>query len=307
MNGAVIELLGGTGLSLALSRVPHWRRPSLEARLAPYLRDAAPPSALLNPPGQGGGPLGRLAGPALAELAASLDRIVGGTASVRRRLERLGARTSVEQFRQEQVVFACAGALLGFGLIALRVATGAGPPVESLAGLTVLATAGGFTGRDQWLTHQVTLREARMAAELPAVAELLALALSAGESPVGALERISRVSRGELSRELSRALADARAGATLSAALTGVARRTGLPALERFVDGMTVAITRGTPLAEVLRAQAVDARDAGRRALLEAAGRKEIAMLVPVVFLVLPVTVLFALFPGAITLTTLAR
>jgi tight adherence protein C len=34
--------------------------------------------------------------------------------------------------------------------------------------------------------------------------------------------------------------------------------------------------------------------------LLEAGGRKEIAMMVPVVFLVLPVTVLFALFPGFI-------
>ena len=31
---------------------------------------------------------------------------------------------------------------------------------------------------------------------------------------------------------------------------------------------------------------------------MEAGGKKEIAMMVPVVFLVLPVTVLFAVFPG---------
>ena len=55
---------------------------------------------------------------------------------------------------------------------------------------------------------------------------------------------------------------------------------------------------RGTPLAEVLRAQAQDVREEGRRALMEAGGRKEIAMMVPVVFLILPVTVLFAVFPG---------
>ena len=61
---------------------------------------------------------------------------------------------------------------------------------------------------------------------------------------------------------------------------------------------MVVAVERGTPLAEVLRAQAQDVREAGRRALMEAGGRKEIAMMVPVVFLVLPVTVLFAVFPG---------
>jgi tight adherence protein C len=61
---------------------------------------------------------------------------------------------------------------------------------------------------------------------------------------------------------------------------------------------MSVALERGTPLADVLRAQAVDAREQQRRALLDVGGRKEIAMLVPVVFLVLPVTVVFALFPG---------
>jgi tight adherence protein C len=81
-------------------------------------------------------------------------------------------------------------------------------------------------------------------------------------------------------------------------ALDGLSARTGLPALARFVDGVAVAVERGTPLADVLRAQAVDVREAGKRSLLEAGGRKEIAMMVPVVFLVLPVTVVFALFPG---------
>jgi len=47
---------------------------------------------------------------------------------------------------------------------------------------------------------------------------------------------------------------------------------------------VAIAIERGTPLAEVLRAQAVDVREAGKRQLLESAGRKEIAVMVPVVF-----------------------
>ena len=137
-----------------------------------------------------------------------------------------------------------------------------------------------------------------MLAEFPTIAELLALSVAAGEGAVGALERVTKLSRGELSRELGRALADARAGASLVNALEGMAARTSLPALARFVDGMAIAVERGTPLADVLRAQAMDVREQGRRALLEAGGRKEIAMLVPVVFLVLPVTVVFALFPG---------
>ena len=50
------------------------------------------------------------------------------------------------------------------------------------------------------------------------------------------------------------------------------------------------------------RAQAADAREASRRALMEEGGRREIAQMVPVVFLVLPITVVFALFPGLFVL-----
>ena len=101
-----------------------------------------------------------------------------------------------------------------------------------------------------------------------------------------------------------------RAGTPLGTALEEVRDRAGLPVLARFVDGVVVALERGTPLADVLRAQAADVREAGKRALLETGGRREIGMLVPVVFVILPTTVVFALYPGLVsiaTLTALAR
>ena len=58
------------------------------------------------------------------------------------------------------------------------------------------------------------------------------------------------------------------------------------------------AIERGAPLAHVLQAQAIDAREDAKRTLIERAGRKEIYMLFPLVFLILPLSVLFAVFPG---------
>ena len=72
--------------------------------------------------------------------------------------------------------------------------------------------------------------------------------------------------------------------------------------LSRFCLGIAVAVERGTPLAEVLRDQAQDVRDSGRRELMEIGGRKEVAMMVPVVFLILPITIVFAVFPSVITL-----
>jgi tight adherence protein C len=216
---------------------------------------------------------------------------------VRRRLDHAGRGLTLEEFRSQQVVWAAAG--LATGLAVSLVLTTRGQFSAVL--LLFVCLSGGIAGlllRDQALSHEVRRREERIMAEFPTIAELLALAVAAGEGPVGALERVTRISRGELARELSRALADARAGRSLVQALEGIAARTSLAPLARFVDGVAIAVERGTPLADVLRAQAVDVREAGKRALLEAGGRKEIAMMIPVVFLVLPVTVLFALFPG---------
>jgi tight adherence protein C len=298
--GTVLGATTAGGLLLAASGTPRARRITLDDRLAPYLRDAPRPSRLLAR-SQALTPfptLERLLRPVLGDAIAFLERWVGGIASVRRRLEQLGGATTVEQFRAEQVLWGAFGLAAALALAALQVATGARPqPVAVLVSAGVL-TVLGVLGRDRWLTREVTRREQRMLEEFPAVAELLALAVTAGEGPVGALERVQRTSDGELSRELGRALSEARAGASLVQALDGIARRTSLTPLSRFVDGVAIAVERGTPLAEVLRAQAVDVRESGRRSLLESAGKREIAMMVPVVFLVLPVTLLFALFPG---------
>lgn len=300
MLGVGLGLAGGGGLFLALTGTPLTRRTTLDSRLAPYLRDTPRPSRLLQerraltpfPT------LERLLGPVLLDLVRTVEKWVGGVTSVRRRLEQNGGTMSVEQFRAEQVLWGGFGlaAALVLGLLAVVSGTSSNPAALLLS--AALFTLLGVLARDRYLTREVSQREQRMLQEFPTVAELLALAVTAGEGPVGALERVTRISAGELSKELGRALADARAGRSLVQALEGIARRTSLPALARFVDGVAVAVERGTPLAEVLRAQAVDVREAGKRQLLESAGRREIAMMVPVVFLVLPVTILFALFPG---------
>ena len=97
-------------------------------------------------------------------------------------------------------------------------------------------------------------------------------------------------------------LAAVRTGEPVALAFDDLAARTGVPVVARFAQGVAVAVERGTPLADVLHAQAADVRGA-RRELIETAARKEVFMMVPVVFLVLPVTVLFAFFPGVIGLS----
>jgi tight adherence protein C len=307
--GMLLGLVGATGLVLVLRYAPPFRSVRLVDRLAPYLHDTPPPSRLLGTATETGllTAVRRIFGPAVGDGARLVDRLLGGRAAVLRRLDALSSATTVEDFRIEQVIWGGLG-LLGAALLATVGSVMAGSINALSAGLLCLGgLVGGVLGRDWWLTQQVGRREETLLAEFPVVAELLALAVTAGESPTAAIARVTRLSGGELARELDAALGRARAGQPLVDALQQVADRTSLDPLARFIDGLLVAIERGTPLAEVLRAQAADVREAGKRRLLEAGGRKEIAMMVPVVFLVLPVTVLFALFPGLISIVSLAR
>ena len=298
LAGAAIGFALGLGLLLVWAGLPRNRRATLNDRLLPYLRDAPRPSRLLASRQVGGaGALRVLAGPVVADLGGRIESILGGSASVKRRLLRAGKAPDVDRFRAEQVLWGAVGLLVGLVLGSVIWLGQGGSVVRAV--LIVLCSVGvGVVARDQWLSHEANAREQRMLSEFPTIAELLALAVGAGEGAVGALERVCRLSHGELSAELGRCHADARAGANLPTALQGLADRTGLMSLSRFVDGMVIAVERGTPLADVLRAQAQDVRETGRRAVMEAGGKKEIAMMVPVVFLVLPITVLFAVFPG---------
>jgi tight adherence protein C len=308
--GAALGLVAAAGGVVAVRAAPPMRAVRLTDRIAPYLGDTAPPSKLLARPSATSAPFvvaRRLFGPVLVEAVGFLDRVVGGAASVRRRLNGLGAPMTVEEFRVEQVVWGALGTALAAVVVLVGgVLRGGVHPL-----LVVLAAVGGLLGgvlgRDWWLTRQLESRESAMLSEFPVVADLLALAVVAGESPVDALERVCRLTGGELARDLDRALARARSGTPVTKALSELAERTTMDSFARFLQGVVVAVERGTPLADVLRAQAVDVREVGKRALLEAGGRKEISMMVPVVFLILPVTVLFALFPGLLTLTSLAR
>jgi tight adherence protein C len=307
--GMLLGLVAASGLLLAVSYAPPFRQVRLVDRLAPYVSDAPAPSRLLGTATEPGllSAARRVFGPALGDGARRIDKLLGGRIAVRRRLDALGTDTTVEDFRVEQVVWGALGLLGGAVLTVVGAASVGSVNVLSAVLLCVAGLVGGVLGRDWWLTQQVQRREELLLAEFPVVADLLALAVTAGESPTAAIARVTRLSGGELARELGSALGRARAGVPLVEALQQLADRTSLDALARFVDGLVVAIERGTPLAEVLRAQAADVREAGKRRLLEAGGRKEIAMMVPVVFLVLPVTVLFALFPGLISIVSLAQ
>src|SRR5690606_29722260 len=108
---------------------------------------------------------------------------------------------TVEQFRAQQVVWGLTGLTLsvvgGLLLIAFR-----GTSVAAVLVMVAAATVGGAVGREYILTRAISKREARLLAELPTIAEMLALSVSAGEGALAALQRVGRISRGAMSEEI---------------------------------------------------------------------------------------------------------
>lgn len=297
--GAVLGAVLAAGLLLVARRLRDIRRPALADRVLPYVRDLPAVGSPL-----GDAPVNVVSGvfgPLLRIAADAVERVLGGAQSVRRRLERAGIDKTVHEFRTEQVMWG----ITGFGAVAvLALLRALAHPSGALPSLLVCAGAFvvGVLARDSRLTSQVTDRERAIVAEFPTIAELLALSVAAGESPAVALDRVVRRSHGELARELARVLAAVHTGQPVAVAFDALAARIGVAPVARFAAGIAVAVERGTPLADVLHAQAADVREAGRRELIETAARKEVFMMAPVVFLVLPVTVLFAFYPGVIGL-----
>ncbi len=297
MTGALIGLCASAGVLLLVSGWRRTRRPTLEQRVLPYVRDVHPYAAAVAPTGV----IGAVFGPILRGAGETIGDFLGGSASVSRRLVRLGSAMTLEDFRIRQAVWGGVGLSVAVALCLLSwSARGTAAPL--LMVLCAIGLLAGVLWCDNDLSRQVRSREERLREEFPVVADLLALAVAAGESPVAGLERIMSVCRGDLAVELGQVLADIRTGTPMAAAFDGLAGRTGVTSIARFAEGLAIAVERGTPLVDVLHAQAADVRESGRRELMEVGGRKEVAMMIPVVFLILPVTVIFAFFPGYIGL-----
>ncbi|MFC6355111.1 type II secretion system F family protein [Luethyella okanaganae] len=293
----------GLGLWSLVAMIPRLSRPRLVDRVAPYVVDISDAArerigrTTVEPLPV----LGALFAPTLAGSTRLLASMLGGSDTLARRLRQAGSSASVVGHRGEQLSWALAGLALGL-LAVLFVPAFPELPLAARFALPLVFAVSAGAMRDWTLHRAARARIARMASELPTILEFLTLSLSAGEGLVDAVRRVARTGSGELAGELAAAVTRVNTGIPLGRALAEMSDGLGLPALDRCVDQMVGALDRGSPLVEVLRAQAQDAREEAKRTLLETAGKKEVAMLLPLVFLILPTTIVFAIFPGVFVL-----
>ncbi|MFD2758462.1 type II secretion system F family protein [Gulosibacter faecalis] len=305
---ALALLLGavlGLGLWSIVATAPMLARPRLIDRVAPHLIDVTP-AAREHAQRRNIDPLpvlGQLFAPAIGWLRRLLAEVVGGNEVVAARLRQSGSHQSVERFRTEQAVWALGGALLGV-VAALAMFRSSANQLLVFLLLPLMGGAMAVVVRELRLRHAAAARIRRIASEYPTVLEFMSLSLAAGEGIFDAMVRVSGLGNSELGVEFGGVVRRVRAGASLGSSLRDLGRDLGYVPLARTCDHLITAMDRGAPLVEVLQAQAGDARGLGKRELLEMAGRNELRMMVPLVLLILPVTVLFALYPSFFIIST---
>ena len=219
------------------------------------------------------------------------------------RLEELGKNSEedYQSFRLRQIAFSATTATMVLVLLVVS-------NHSLFATLIVASLSTGFVFViiDRELTSQIRKRRQVIEAEFPAVVEMLTLAIAAGETPMSAMLRIAESADGELSREFATVIDAVRSGQPLHTSLDAMGRRVKSVMIRRFIDAIVTATLRGAPLIEVLSRHAVEARANQRNIVMNAAGKAEISMMIPVVFLILPISILFALWPSLTNLNLFA-
>jgi tight adherence protein C len=229
---------------------------------------------------------------------------VGDKSTVKVKLAELGFNSEIdyENFRYRQLIisFLLATSEL-FLLLFLEV------PLVKIMLVILSSICGAIFVTEKKLDKEIRLHREHLESDFPAVIEMLTLSLSAGESPLMSMERISSTARGSLSREFARVISEVSEGAPFVEALDSMGRRVNSLLVRRFIDALVIAITRGAPVIDVLHSHAREARDFQRNRILAAASKAEISMMIPVVFLILPISILFALWPSLSNLNLFAQ
>jgi tight adherence protein C len=134
--------------------------------------------------------------------------------------------------------------------------------------------------------------------ELAKILQMLAIMISAGESPVTALRYISQRSSGKLALLIKTSLGNYEQNGNLYKTLEFVSSATNSAQVRRLLNAVRISAERGSPMLDTLQNQVRSLNKEIKVNLLNRAGKSEIALLIPVVFLILPTSILFAVWPS---------
>lgn len=134
--------------------------------------------------------------------------------------------------------------------------------------------------------------------EIPDFSSLLWFAVSAGESLNVSLRIAVSRSTGYVSSEFEKVIRNVEHGALLQVELQNLAVEAKSEQVRELATKMAVALNNGSALSDLLSDFIQSTTAELRTQLLAKAGKNETKMMIPMVFVILPVTVMFALYPS---------
>ena len=231
----------------------------------------------------------------LRSKAVDVLQVADDDRQVQKRLNELGLDSPNElgDYRYRQIAISTGISIIPFiSLFLIQTSLIAAISLSLFSGIATFYTY------DHLLTLKVRNRRMQIEYEFPALIEMLTLSIAAGETPVAAMSRICQRSDSLLAKEFVRVLKAVQVGKPFHEALDQLGRNLQSPSIRRFVDALVLAMVRGAPIVEVLHRHVAEARINHRNLVMDKAGRAETLMMVPIVFLILPISVLFALWPS---------
>lgn len=197
-------------------------------------------------------------------------------------------------------------------VVAVGVASVVAVPVGMLSGSSVitlltaasctLAVPAALKAHRRALLKQAQLREKLL---MPEFLDLVVIATGAGLSLRAAITAAVERSRPEVAEVWRELVSDTKAQRPLAVWLDTLVRGEPARASARVASALLIATERGTPVTAVLGALAQELRSETRRELVEMAARKDVQMMLPVVFGILPSVTAVALYPALTTLSAL--
>ncbi len=134
--------------------------------------------------------------------------------------------------------------------------------------------------------------------EVAAIATMVSLAVKGGANVISALEIGLQHANGRVAEMLKEVLARIELGASFTEASEAIRSKTSGTAVEEFLSKLQQSAQLGSGLAEQLDDLVLTLNSEVAVAKMANANANETKMLLPLVFLILPVTVIFALYPS---------
>lgn len=104
---------------------------------------------------------------------------------------------------------------------------------------------------------------------------------------------------------IAQVLHQVEAGSSIEKSLDKSVMATGSEQLRRFSDAVILGMERGSSMGQSLRNLISETRNQAKVLVMQRAGKAEIQLLIPVVFLILPISVMFAIWPSYVNLVSI--